>query len=422
MEDLRLQGFSFLEKYFCETRMAFGGKPSVSNYDIVRNTIFTLAKVECDEPTTLVDRCVDDVPVVSPANKDWAEKFTYKYKEICRDLGVELAENCPKFEKAFENTTYGKVLEKIFNTEKLSWSLPSDKKNDLIQDIHAAYSNKVNLLSLQSMLGKINDVAIMCPFMKNFRHELNKELALRTENPESLLRLSHAAKRELDVWEGFLKDDDIWIPICPPDCPPPITALIFTSDAAGLPHPSCYKGNIGVASIGQDSDENLIAATRIWWNRSFIKEKWDEKDVRFGDRTTTLETVGLLLPFLTIPKMLVNKHIVLRVDNMACIFTFKNRNCSGDKSASILLQSLHVIGAALGSKIYVEHAERRSDWTAEMADNLSREKTTTKIDQLTLNRFGETKEIGPISDWMLRPKPNWALSERLVEYVMSNLL
>jgi hypothetical protein len=58
--------------------------------------------------------------------------------------------------------------------------------------------------------------------MKNFRHELNKELALRTENPESLLRLSHAAKRELDVWEGFLKDDGIWIPICPPDRPPPI--------------------------------------------------------------------------------------------------------------------------------------------------------------------------------------------------------
>jgi len=90
IEDLRLQGFAFLEKYFCETRMAFGGKPSVSNYDIVGNTIFTLAKVECDIPSILVDRCVDDVPVVSPANKNWAEQFTYKYKQICSDLGIEL--------------------------------------------------------------------------------------------------------------------------------------------------------------------------------------------------------------------------------------------------------------------------------------------------------------------------------------------
>jgi hypothetical protein len=152
IEDLRLQGFSFLDKYFCETRMAFGGKPSVSNYDIVGNTIFTLAKVDCEIPSILVDRCVDDVPVVSPANKDWAGKFTYKYKEICSELGIELAENCPKFEKAFENTTYGKVLGKFFDTEKLSWSLPLDKKSDLIHDIHAAYSNKVNLLTLQLYL------------------------------------------------------------------------------------------------------------------------------------------------------------------------------------------------------------------------------------------------------------------------------
>jgi hypothetical protein len=72
---------------------------------------------------------------------------------------------------------------------------------------------------------------------------------------------------------------------------------------------------------------------------------------------------------------------VLRVDNMACVYGFENRNCSGDKSASILLQSLHMIGAALGSKIYVEHAERHSDWTAEIAENLSREETTTEIDQ-----------------------------------------
>ncbi len=59
---------------------------------------------------------------------------------------------------------------------------------------------------------------------------------------------------------------------------------------------------------------DFTAATRIWWKKSFIKEKQDEKDVRFGDKTTTLEAVGLLLPFLTNPKMLVNKHIVLKVD------------------------------------------------------------------------------------------------------------
>ena len=45
IKDLKLQGFCFIEKHFCETRIAFEGKPSVSIYDIVRNTIFTLAKL-----------------------------------------------------------------------------------------------------------------------------------------------------------------------------------------------------------------------------------------------------------------------------------------------------------------------------------------------------------------------------------------
>ena len=120
--------------------------------------------------------------------------------------------------------------------------------------------------------------------------------------------------------------------------------------------------------------------------------------------------------------MLLNKHIVLRVDNMAWVFGFENRNCNGDKSASIFLQSPHVIGAALGSKIYVEHAERRSHWTAEIEDNSSRKETTTEIDQLKLERFRGTNDLGPLKEWMLRPKPNWTLSERLVDFVMANLL
>ncbi len=103
-------------------------------------------------------------------------------------------------------------------------------------------------------------------------------------------------------------------------------------------------------------------------------------------------------------------------------FGFENRNCNGDKSASIFLQSPHLIRAALGSKIYVKHAERRSHWTAEIEDNSSRQETTTEIDQLTLERLRGTNDLGPLKERMLRPKPNWTLSERLVDFVMANLL
>jgi hypothetical protein len=135
-------------------------------------------------------------------------------------------------------------------------------------------------------------VAIMCPFMKNFRHELNSEISLRMQDPEKLSHLSYKAKQELNVWEGFLSDENKWIPICPPERPPPIHSFVFTSDAAGLPHASCYKCKIGVASVGEDPDGNLIFASRLWWEKQFIRDKRDEKGVRFGDKSTTLEAVG----------------------------------------------------------------------------------------------------------------------------------
>jgi hypothetical protein len=76
---------------------------------------------------------------------------------------------------------------------------------------------------------------------------------------------------------------------------------------------------------------------------------------------------------------------------MACVYGFENKSCTGDKSAAIFLQAISLIEAALGSKIYVEHSERRSDWTSEMVDNMSRESTTTDLDQFTLDRFEKLK-------------------------------
>ncbi len=39
LADLRLQGFTWLGKFFVENNMTFGGKPSVQNFDIVGATI-----------------------------------------------------------------------------------------------------------------------------------------------------------------------------------------------------------------------------------------------------------------------------------------------------------------------------------------------------------------------------------------------
>jgi hypothetical protein len=41
-----------------------------------------------------------------------------------------------------------------------------------------------------------------------------------------------------------------------------------------------------------------------------------------------------------------------------------------------------------------------------MADNFSREETTTEIDQLTIE-IENTNDLCVLQEWMLKPKPNW---------------
>jgi hypothetical protein len=67
LEDLHLQGFRWENKFFIELRQMFGASSSVQNFDILANTIKTLAAVGCSIPNKLIHRQLDDTPIVAPA-------------------------------------------------------------------------------------------------------------------------------------------------------------------------------------------------------------------------------------------------------------------------------------------------------------------------------------------------------------------
>jgi hypothetical protein len=114
-------------KFFAETRLVFGASNSVCNYDIIGDRLKVLALAESEIPAELVLRQIDDVPVVSPEN------FSAKYKQLCEFANVELAENCPLNEKAFENQKRGKVLGILFDSTDLTWAIPPSKVRKTVQ-------------------------------------------------------------------------------------------------------------------------------------------------------------------------------------------------------------------------------------------------------------------------------------------------
>jgi hypothetical protein len=260
-EERQLQGFMVEDRYFVELRMIFGARTALAHYDILGNTIEKLAIVESGIPRQFVGRAVEDQPVATPADSTWGKKFTDSYRRICKEVNVELAEDCEDFDKAFSNTTRGKVLGIWFDSEKLSWKMPTEKALVTRELIKQAVSKKnVALSELQSLLGRLNFVCMMCPFLKAFRFNMNRELARRILDPSVCAELSDNAKYDLLVHENFLSDDD-WCPIAKEPAGPPPSAVYFVSDAAGLPDNKVLKEPIGFGIAGFDYTGSMVQFT-----------------------------------------------------------------------------------------------------------------------------------------------------------------
>ena len=416
--DLRLQGFIWLSKYFVECRQIFGAKTAVANFDIFGNSILTLAIADKNFPRKFFHRTLDDVPFVAPAHTNWCEQFSECYEKMCVYLNVPLAKECPKFEKAFTNSTHGKVLGINFNTVDLTWNLPEDKKRKALECIKFTLNcNNLELLKMQELLGRLNNIAQMCPFLKCFTYPLYKNLAKIENSKGEKIYLSTNSKQDLNVWANFLLDKNEWHPICAMYYHPPISCKSFSSDAAGCNENSKVIDGIGCGNVGFDSNGKINFVYQLFWPDAVIKHAKDEKFCRIGNKTTTLEFLGILIPFLIMPEKLKNQYIEVKVDNVGCFFGWINRHVKGDVMATILIRALHLIGAYLGTQIHVSHLPRKSTWDALLVDRLSRKKSTTVQDRRLLKSFQTRRIPYCLRSWMHRPTEDWELPMALLKSV-----
>jgi hypothetical protein len=155
----------------------------------------------------------------------------------------------------------------------------------------------------------------------------------------------------------------------------------------------------------------------MWWPKRFISETTDNKNCRYGEKSSTLEMIAIILPFLLIPEQLFNQQIVLKTDNMACVFGHQNRLMKGDESASIFVRAVHLICAYLGSILHIEHIPRCLDWGSEIADNLSREETTGFLEARMLTRWENLTIPADLENWLQNPTEDWELPIKLLKYV-----
>jgi len=139
-DDYRLQGFSWLGKFFVELAQIFRAETAVCNFDALGHTLHVLSLTQANIPSHLVFRQLDDLPFVAPRWTNWCEEFSAVYSQNCSLVNVKLADNCANYDKAFVNSTQGKVLGIWFDTTTLTWSYPDEKRKKLMILLYDLYT------------------------------------------------------------------------------------------------------------------------------------------------------------------------------------------------------------------------------------------------------------------------------------------
>ncbi len=270
-------------------------------------------------------------------------------------------------------------------------------------------------------MGRINDISQMCLFMKIFRLSLNQVIGkVNSDAPSTTIVLvSPQAKEDLKAWKNWLIGDLKWLPIPPVDTNPPLCYKEFVSDAAGLADTADIRTKPGCGNVGFCENGKIIFAKQFFWPSRFIQEAKDEKEVRFGDKTTNtmLEMIGLIMPLLLVPEMMVDQHIVIKEDCFGTIYGMENRSSKGDISASIFIRAAYMISAYLGCVSHIVHLPRMSDWGAEVTDRLSRQSSSTLQDKKLVKAFLNRPLPVCLSRWFKNPVNDWRLAKSLLEHV-----
>jgi len=421
-EDFRLQGFSWLGAFFVETQMIFGAIPSVSNFDRLGNTIVELTKTVSGLKSLDVCRTLDDIPVVSSCDSGKTEIFSEQLVNVCSFLKVPLAEDDPLKEKAFTNSTKGIVLGVGFDTQNSTWFFSEEKIDRIANSLEEAIGAKMmDLKRIQTLMGRLVDFSQMCPFVKTFTYTGYRFLASFEANDCILKTPPEEARKDWLICLQALMSAKKGLPLHKEPRGPTLGTLVFYSDAAGCKFDMiqgkrvCCNGEDkrGVACL-ELSNEEVKWYTTLTWPRKFLEEDRDEKGKFYGSKTSTLEAIGLLLPFVSAPERLRASNVLFLTDNIAVVHGWSSKGIRNDKSATIILRSVAILAAFLGCTVHVKHVPRISDKGASLADSLSRSSSTTSEVKSELMHATYSKVSGKLIDWLNDPVLDYDLPLNLL--------
>jgi len=429
-KDLKLQGFKWLSKYFCETQETFGSRASVCNFDRLGRTKELMVCLNSGMPRDKVFRVLDDTPCISRKSSDKTELFSKEMRRFCKEISLPLADNCAKNDKAFENQTCGVVLGIRFDSMKMEWSMPEEKADKVItRCMEAKKMMHLDLLQSQKVMGSVNDMAQVCPIMRFHKGSGNRMVESFKGNNNILKPTTSEFKEDMKTIAKMAEYAKKGMPIAAKPTQPPLSALTIYSDAAGASFTMVKKKMVfheqydrGVSCLAGATVEEIWAGGKITWPLDFLLDMKDEKGVPYACKSTTLECMGMLIPFVKFPKEVQGRHVVFRIDNMAVAQGWETGYVRNDATATEVLKTAAYLAAYTGTTIHIDHVPRNSDSMAELVDELSRKKEAKNTETMKILEKAGYREIdGILTEWFKKPSTDGLMLELILKHIGKSL-
>ena len=410
-EDLNLQWFKWLGKYFCELSLIFGSVSSVGIFDRLAKVVLHIVVVRSQFPPSLVSQHLDDCCAAAPAGDLSIFRFDNEYKSVANELNIKLAPRDDP-EKSFAPCKEGCVYGINYNTENQTWWLSEERIARMQGQMKELLDSEgVEQRKVWSLAGKIIHIKDLVIGGRFHLYHILKANSTFTEKKfaDSMVHISLSLKKEVWWWYTIISMSCHRTKYPDPDASLPAWSLVGFTDAAG--GSSVVYGNGCGAVLGE-------WWTYIPWSDVINGEGTTQSGKRLGRKLSALELVGPLALICGAAEKVRGKPVKIMVDNAGSVAIWRKGYSTSCELSSTLVKAIYEISTALECKVEIVKVTRCSDAGSEMADALSKAEFVKFRDiavKQTLEMDGDMSRVPQaLLDWVSSPCMDWRLGEKIL--------
>lgn len=361
-EDISLQYFQWMGKYFVELCLVFGSASSAGIYDRAAKTVLDIAQKLCNFPVQMICQYLDDVCAAAPQGSRDIFKFRETYINVAKELGILLAPDTDP-EKSFEPKSHGVILGIYYDTTTWTWSIPCEKLHRFLAQIKNALNTEyLTNAEIWSLVGRVLHYAPLFPGGRfNIIHliKLNSVSTIKKQ----LVPLTEKFKRQLYFWYLTLKATTNCASIPNIDLRAPAWSIDFYTDAAGG---STFTPGLGTGGV----------QSNWWfyvpWSRAINCGTKAHDGKKLSQKMSALELVGPLICVSSHCDKIRSRHITIHVDNSGSVEIWRKGYSNTCDLCTTLVTAIAEVSAGLGCTTHIAKISRRSSTGPILADYLSK--------------------------------------------------